>query len=125
MEALEHYDWPGNVRELDNALTRASILARGATVGLEHLRLGSDSPGMGGFGGEDEGVELSAQARAVFQRTPEAGPDWTLDGAIARQCLRVLEHTDWNKSEASRLLEISRSRLARIVDKFDLEELRD
>ena len=48
MRALKEYDWPGNVRELENALTRATIIARGATLGLEHLRLGSDRPGIGG-----------------------------------------------------------------------------
>jgi DNA-binding NtrC family response regulator len=49
-------------------------------------------------------------------------PDWTLDGAIGRQVLRVLEHAGWNKSEAARLLKISRSRLARLIEKFDLED---
>jgi DNA-binding NtrC family response regulator len=48
-------------------------------------------------------------------------PDWTLDGAIARQVHRVLEHTSWNKSEAARLLQISRSRLARLLDKSDVD----
>jgi DNA-binding NtrC family response regulator len=49
-------------------------------------------------------------------------PGWTLDSAIGRQVLRVLRHTAWNKSEAARLLEISRSRLARLIEKFQLEE---
>jgi DNA-binding NtrC family response regulator len=49
-------------------------------------------------------------------------PDWTLDGAIARQVHRVLEHAGWNKSEAARLLRISRSRLARLIEKFELED---
>ena len=53
------------------------------------------------------------------------GPDWTLDGAIGRQVLRVLGHTGWNKSEAARLLQISRSRLARLLEKFELESYRE
>jgi two-component system response regulator AtoC len=110
MALLRDYDWPGNVRELENALTRASILARGATLGPEHLRLGSDRPAV-----MEDRVETI---------TYEMGgrPDWTLDGAIARQVQRVLEQAGWNKSEAARLLKISRSRLARLIEKFDLAD---
>ena len=35
--ALAEYRWPGNVRELVNALERAVVLARGATIGTEDL----------------------------------------------------------------------------------------
>jgi DNA-binding NtrC family response regulator len=48
--------------------------------------------------------------------------DLSLDAAIGRQVWRVLKHTTWNKSEAARLLKISRSRLARLIEKFRLEE---
>jgi DNA-binding NtrC family response regulator len=107
MRVLQEYDWPGNVRELENALTRASILARGSTLSPEHLRLGSDRPEV-----VDDGV---------FQPEEGARPDWTLDGAIGRQVKRVLRQTGWNKSEAARFLKISRSRLARLIEKFHLE----
>ena len=126
MDALKAYDWPGNVRELENALTRASILARGSTLGPEHLRLGSDRPGLDE---QDRQTLASTPGRpagqAVFSLAQGEGPDWTLDGAIGRQILRVLEHTGWNKSEAARLLEISRSRLARLIEKFDLESFKN
>ncbi len=125
MRALTEYDWPGNVRELENALTRASILARGATLGPEHLRLGSDRPDVGeGVGGGAPVAWSGDGTQAVFRGESSGEPDWTLDSAIGRQVFRVLEHTDWNKSEAARLLEISRSRLARLIEKFDLEEKR-
>jgi transcriptional regulator with GAF, ATPase, and Fis domain len=122
MRALVEYDWPGNVRELENALTRASILARGATVGPEHLRLGSDRPEVmedAGDGGEMAWVGMGSMATGGRE---DAG--WTLDSAIGRQVMKVLQHTGWNKSEAARLLEISRSRLARLIEKFQLEEER-
>jgi DNA-binding NtrC family response regulator len=128
MRILEAYDWPGNVRELENALTRASILARGTTLGPEHLRLGTDRPGLAEPDGGGE--RAVAEARGVAgARAGRPGPplpegpdlDWTLDAAVGQQVLRVLRHTDGNKSEAARLLEISRSRLARLVEKFGLE----
>jgi two-component system response regulator AtoC len=126
MKALQSYDWPGNVRELENALTRACILARGATLGPEHLRLGSDRPTLGG-GPEGESAfgMPDGLAGASFGASEDIGPDWTLDGAIGRQVFRVLEHTHWNKSEAARLLKISRSRLARLLEKFDLESQKE
>jgi len=126
MRSFQGYDWPGNVRELENALTRACILARGATLGPEHLRLGSDRPGVGEAG--DAGGAYggaASEAGAVFGPSEGGGPDWTLDGAIGRQVLRVLEHTHWNKSEAARLMKISRSRLARLLEKFDLESQKE
>jgi len=122
MQAFQEYDWPGNVRELENALTRACILARGATLGPEHLRLGSDRPEVLEEG-EDGGGYPWAGSGAGGRLRPDgsAQADWTLDGAIGRQVFKVLRQTGWNKSEAARLLKISRSRLARLIEKFDLE----
>ncbi|MDR1817413.1 MAG: sigma-54 dependent transcriptional regulator [Puniceicoccales bacterium] len=37
LAALVAYDWPGNVRELENAIFRASVIARGETVLLDDL----------------------------------------------------------------------------------------
>jgi DNA-binding NtrC family response regulator len=121
LRAMKEYDWPGNVRELENALTRASILARGATLGPEHLRLGSDRPDVMEDGAGAEGLHWPGLGRSPGP-DDVAHPDWTLDGAIGRQVQKVLIHTGWNKSEAARLLEISRSRLARLIEKFHLED---
>ncbi len=123
MAALQAYDWPGNVRELENALTRASIIARGATLGPEHLRLGSDRPQLSEAREDLAGDAAGGRGRVWAEESGR--PDWTLDGAIGRQVLRVLEHAGWNKSEAARLLKISRSRLARLIEKFELEERED
>ena len=104
MGELVAYDWPGNVRELENALTRAAIVARGSVVGPEHLALGLSGDG----------------CPPKAQMAPAREGDMTLDGAIERQIRRVLESTGANKTEAARLLGISRSRLARYVERFGL-----
>ncbi len=41
--AMVTYDWPGNVRELENAVERAAALCAVGRVGLEHLRLPTNS----------------------------------------------------------------------------------
>ncbi len=102
-ELLAH-DWPGNVRELENALTRGAVVARGPVVGPEHLALG--------LAGDNR--------RPADQALPANEGDMTLDGAIERQLRSVLESTGGNKTEAAGRLGISRSRLARYVERFGL-----
>jgi two-component system response regulator AtoC len=115
MELLMEHEWPGNVRELENALTRAAILARGAAIGPEHLSLLASAP-------VDWRVVRGAGAPApATSPTPPAERDVTLDSAIARHVQKVLLQARGNKSETARLLEISRSRLQRLVEKFDLD----
>ena len=53
MATLQGHDWPGNVRELRNAVERAAIFCRGATVRPE---LQPDHPG----------VDTSVQAAIPF-----------------------------------------------------------
>jgi DNA-binding NtrC family response regulator len=109
MRLLCAHNWPGNVRELENTLMRAAIVARGSALTPDHLSLGVD---MGGAS-EPEGVRRG-------QPGPD-GEDLSLDGVVADHVQWVLVHTGGNKSEASRLLGISRSRLQRYVDRFELD----
>jgi len=117
MELLMEHEWPGNVRELENALTRAAILARGAAIAPEHLSLLASAP-----------VDWRA-VRGASTPEPASSPhpaapaerDVSLDSAIARHVQKILVQARGNKSETARLLEISRSRLQRIVEKFDLD----
>lgn len=109
MEQLKGYAWPGNVREMENALTRAAIVARGTAITAEHLNLGMD-------GGTSEGTGGIRQGKPG----PE-GEDLSLDRVVAEHVQHVLRHTEGNKSEAARVLGISRSRLQRYVDRFELE----
>ena len=102
MDRLISHGWPGNVRELENVLTRATVLARGAAISDEHIILGMDHTG--------DAAE-----------PPDAAGD-TLDSVIQAHVLRVLERTGGNKSQASRVLGISRSRLARILDRSGDDE---
>ncbi len=108
MRRLKDHPWPGNVRELENALTRAAILARGAVIGDEHLSLGLDHP-------------VAQPATGAMDERAEKPDDFSLDTAVRKHVQLVIDRTGGNKSEAARVLGISRSRLQRYVDRFDLQ----
>jgi len=99
MKKLIQYEWPGNVRELENAVTRAALLARGGVLSSEDFALtpsATDSP------------ERISQDKLELD-------------AVERHHVRtVLDRTEGNKSEAARLLGISRPRLNRLIDRHGL-----
>jgi len=90
-DLLVVYEWPGNIRELRNAIERAVILAGGEPLSVVDFALEVD-----------DGSILSEG-----EVTPESG----LESAEKRMILDALKRADGNKTEAARLLKISRRRL--------------
>ncbi|HSM07847.1 MAG TPA: sigma-54 dependent transcriptional regulator [Gemmatimonadota bacterium] len=101
MDKLVTYDWPGNVRELENALTRAAVHAQGA-IAEENLFLGAT------------------------ETAPTAAPDLSdpaqasLESMERYHIQRVLAKTGGHKANAAKMLGISRPRLNRLIDKYDI-----
>ncbi len=91
------HSWPGNVRELENCLTRAVVMTTGSVIRPEHL--GLEGPPSGP-------TRLTSLAQA--ERAHVAG---------------VLHATDGHKSRAAEILEISRTRLDRLIEKHGLANL--
>jgi DNA-binding NtrC family response regulator len=88
MAALLAHPWPGNVRELEHVIERASLLAAGAVIDVDDLRL----------------------------RTGEAPPrleEMTLEQVERYLIERALAVQGGNVSEAARVLGLSRSALYR------------
>jgi DNA-binding NtrC family response regulator len=96
---LMEHSWPGNVRELENCLTRAVVLAAGSVVRADHLSIGSPST-----------------------RTPTSAAVRPLDELEREQVMRALAVTDGHKTRAAEMLGVSRPRLNRLIEKYDLEE---
>jgi len=90
LRLLETYDFPGNVRELAHVLERAVIVADGERVEVEHL-------------------PDSVRAAASLQKRREAR--MTLAELEAAYIVETLAAVRGNKSEAARLLGISRKNL--------------
>ncbi|HZG50977.1 MAG TPA: sigma-54 dependent transcriptional regulator [Pyrinomonadaceae bacterium] len=101
MGLLETYDYPGNVRELAHVLERAVIVADGERVEVEHL-------------------PESVRAAASLQRRREAR--MTLAELEAAYIAETLAAARGNKSEAARLLGISRKNLYEKLARYGRDE---
>lgn len=100
---LAAYDWPGNVRELRNVVERAVALGSGPTLDAEDLWLSSLS-----F------ASASTTTSAEFE-------PHSLEEMEKRHITRTLDHTDWNKSQAAKILGIERSTLDRKITAYGLK----
>lgn len=97
LELLVRHDWPGNVRELENSLTRGAVLAGGSLLRPGDLGLRN----MGGSRGP--GIQRS------------------LDEMEGEHVSRVFESTGRHRTRTAEILEISRPRLNRLIQKHGLE----
>lgn len=97
MRALMEYPWPGNVRQLENALSYAVILCQGEEITIRHL-----PPFLKESGGDSAEITLMEMER--------------------RMILKALEDSSWNKHEAARRLQVSRSTLYSKIRRHRLEK---
>ena len=100
------YEWPGNVRELENVVERAVILSPGDYIGEKDLPLNMSRP--------------SAQAMGEGHLEPEQQGDRALDHVEKLAISRALHKAGGNKSEAARLLGITRRTLYNKMGKYGL-----
>jgi two-component system response regulator AtoC len=97
---LEQYGWPGNVRELRNVIERAMLL-------VEHDWLTPN--------------DFSALPRGTHAATfalPHDGLN--LEDVERDLLLQALDRTDWNQTQAGRLLGINRDQVRYRIEKFGL-----
>ena len=99
LDMLVQARWPGNVRELERTVQRAVVLCPGHVIEPDHLVFTRSVDG-------DEGPE-----------------DLSLKAAEKRHILRVLEEVDSNRSEAARILGISRRYLQNLIKDWREEGL--
>src|SRR5690606_17665430 len=98
-DKLTGYHWPGNVRELQNTIERALILSRDFQITADDIRLST-------LDGTD--------AAGVYNRTLQGQyREMSLDQLEFEHIMATLEYTQWNKTQAARILGIERSTLDR------------
>jgi DNA-binding NtrC family response regulator len=102
LERLLRYPWPGNVRELENAIERATILARSETVGPD---------------------ELPPHVAAGLQLGPSPAlpRQVTLAEAERTHILQTLERFGRNHSGAAEALGIGRTTLWRKLKEYGID----
>jgi Nif-specific regulatory protein len=112
-ELLLAHPWPGNVRELRNAIERALILCHGGLITGEHLPVSLVPPPVVAL------AEVAADDEAGF---PRGGVQ--LD-AIARDLVeKALAEARGNKSQAAKLLGLSRGKLYSLMRRYRLTDAR-
>lgn len=105
LHALQHYAFPGNVRELENILERAMTLCEDNEIALEDLHL-----------------PQIPQHFAAPESNQSGSLDPLLDNMEKEVILNALEQTQWNKTQAAKLLGVTFSTLRYRLKKLQLEK---
>lgn len=104
-KAFLDYHWPGNVRELKNALERAMIFEQGTMIGTEYLPI---------------------RTKNSNGRTPMDSPPTdqkslpSLEDMERRLLVKALKEANGNKSQAARMLQVTRDTLRYKLKKYNL-----
>ncbi|MEO8372812.1 MAG: sigma-54 dependent transcriptional regulator [Candidatus Solibacter sp.] len=105
MEKLVNYHWPGNVRELENVIERSLVMANGTRLDTSDIRL-ENAPRPKAQGGTDshflpEGMSLDQYEQDIIKE--------------------ALHRADGNKSQAARLLGLTRNALRYRLTQMGME----
>lgn len=97
IKALENYHWKGNIRELKNVIERSVILTDGDQLGLESL-----------------------PTDILYLSSPQKNASFAMQEVEKQHIQKVLKHTNGNKAEAARLLEIGIATLYRKIEEYNI-----
>jgi DNA-binding NtrC family response regulator len=100
------YDWPGNVRELKNAIERAMIFEQDSLISAKHLP-----------------IQLNEVPDPLSSVSPYKTPEnsLSLEAAERELLLKALRKSEGNKSQAAKILGISRDTLRYRIKKWDIK----
>jgi len=104
MDALSKYQWPGNVRELENAVERAVILSMGQYVSEKDLPIN---------------VMKEYQPESSFSNQLSMGGK-SLGQIESMALIETLKQTKGNKTEAAKILNITRTTLNNKMKRYHL-----
>ncbi|HMB65198.1 MAG TPA: sigma-54 dependent transcriptional regulator [Eudoraea sp.] len=99
LEAFQRYRWPGNIRELQNVIKRAVLLTVGDVIGLETL----------------PGEVLQSRGGAA------ASSNFSKADYEKEQIIKALKKTNFNKSKAAKLLQVTRKTLYNKINQYNLD----
>jgi Nif-specific regulatory protein len=102
MEKMVQYNWPGNIRELRNAIERAVVMGNGKEILPEDLPINT--------------IRVNYPGLQVGLTLEEALNQFKREFIVLN-----LKHTGGNRSKASKIMDIQRTYLSRLISKFDLK----
>ena len=110
---LRAYSWPGNVRELRTAIEHGVVMSNEDVISSQHLPYFLNSAEPLPVARDDQSAP-AAQQKAQKEEIPLAsGEEFNLHVLELRAIRRALKQTSNNRTEAARLLGISRRTLQR------------
>jgi len=119
---LNTYDWPGNIRELLNLIQKVLIFNRGAPISIRDLEQVIDKQEKVK---STETIELNNVKEWVRQILSKPSENYTFDDVINIVASIVvsegLKITNGNRSQAAKLLGISRPTLHARIDKYGIK----
>jgi DNA-binding NtrC family response regulator len=127
MDILNHYRWPGNVRQLQNVILQSMLMSQTGTIEVEHLpqeiqkAQGEAPPPVKGE------IDPSGREGVLVEDSEGDSPGSgtiSLDEGEKQTLMSALKMTNWNISEASNLLSISRTTFYRKLKKHGLSQTR-
>lgn len=96
---FNEYSWPGNIRELQNVINRAVLLTPGEIVEMEAISIKLSQPK------ETQTININF-SKAEFEK---------------EHILKALKKTNFNKSKAAKLLQITRKTLYNRINHYKLD----
>ncbi|RMH96439.1 MAG: sigma-54-dependent Fis family transcriptional regulator [Calditrichaeota bacterium] len=109
---LRAYPWPGNVRELKHTIERIVLLSEDKMLTREALEeaIESETPQIMTEKPASSGMQIEIPPGGI---SLEEGEKFLIEA--------ILQKTNWNKRKTSQILKISRPRLDRKIEKFNLK----
>ena len=98
-EAFQEYHWPGNLRELQNVVKRAVLLTTGDEVQLDALPKEVLQP-------QEKETPVENFSKSEFEKD---------------RIIKALKKTNFNKSKAAKLLQVTRKTLYNKINHYNLD----
>lgn len=111
LEAIENYPWPGNIRELKNAIEQALSVSENDKIKLENL-----PPQITNYQSEKQPCKDTENAPRILN----ASLNHNIHHFEKEVLKYALKKTRYNMTQASKMLEISRSTLYEKCHRYDL-----